>query len=315
MLQIIQMAYMTAMMIGAAAFGIQVMTSVKNLCVDNNMVKSKSTTVFLGLILLFNFLDFMTVIFYGQLENGSIERMFILENLLSVAIAYSLVCMERDYAGEKRRNWVSVFFLVIAMLILWADMTYTSDRINVNVYLHLVLIVSLNAALLTVVSYFCFRSMKSILAKAENKKVAMYLTLCTVFLAVLCIIVTLSIVGSRTAFNPFRKDKEIYVIFWDSSQCHEHGARMDFLQDKQTGENRAETVEERIDRLASERGLSSREREIAFLLYKGKTNNEIADMLFLSSNTIKVHTSNLYRKLGGQHQNAGCWRSQRRRRR
>lgn len=51
----------------------------------------------------------MTVIFYGQLENGSIERMFILENLLSVAIAYSLVCMERDYAGEKRRNWVSVF--------------------------------------------------------------------------------------------------------------------------------------------------------------------------------------------------------------
>lgn len=41
MLQIIQMAYMTAMMIGAAAFGIQVMTSVKNLCVDSNMVKSK----------------------------------------------------------------------------------------------------------------------------------------------------------------------------------------------------------------------------------------------------------------------------------
>ena len=74
--------------------------------------QSKSTTVFLGLILLFNFLDFMTVIFYGQLENGSIERMFILENLLSVAIAYSLVCMERDYAGEKRRNWVSVFFPV-----------------------------------------------------------------------------------------------------------------------------------------------------------------------------------------------------------
>lgn len=298
MLQIIQMAYMTAMMIGAAAFGIQVMTSVKNLCVDNNMVKSKSTTVFLGLILLFNFLDFMTVIFYGQLENGSIERMFILENLLSVAIAYSLVCMERDYAGEKRRNWVSVFFLVIAMLILWADMTYTSDRINVNVYLHLVLIVSLNAALLTVVSYFCFRSMKSILAKAENKKVAMYLTLCTVFLAVLCIIVTLSIVGSRTAFNPFRKDKEIYVIFWIALNAMNMVLVWTSCKTNKTGENRAETVEERIDRLASERGLSSREREIAFLLYKGKTNNEIADMLFLSSNTIKVHTSNLYRKLG-----------------
>ena len=143
------------------------------------------------------------------------------------------------------------------MLILWADMTYTSDRINVNVYLHLVLIVSLNAALLTVVSYFCFRSMKSILAKAENKKVAMYLTLCTVFLAVLCIIVTLSIVGSRTAFNPFRKDKEIYVIFWIALKA------MNMV-----------------------------------LVWTSCKTNKIADMLFLSSNTIKVHTSNLYRKLG-----------------
>lgn len=154
------------------------------------------------------------------------------------------------------------------------------------------------SALLTVVSYFCFRSMKSILAKAENKKVAMYLTLCTVFLAVLCIIVTLSIVGSRTAFNPFRKDKEIYVIFWIALNAMNMVLVWTSCKTNKTGENRAETVEERIDRLASERGLSSREREIAFLLYKGKTNNEIADMLFLSSNTIKVHTSNLYRKLG-----------------
>ncbi len=298
MLQIIQMAYTVAIMIGAVAFGIQVMASAKNLCVDNNMIKCRSTSVFLGLILFFNFLDFITVIFDGQIATGSIERMFILENLLSVAIAYSLVCMERDYAGEKQKNWVGIFFLVIAMLILWADITYASELIEININLHLVLIVSLNAALITVVSYFCFKSMKHILAKEENKKVAMYLTLSTVFLTVLCIIVTLSIVGSRTSFYPFRKDKEIYAIFWLALNAMNVVLVWTSCRMAKPVENRDETVAERIERLANERGLSSREREIAFLLYKGKTNNEIADILFLSSNTIKVHTSNLYKKLG-----------------
>ena len=34
------------------------------------------------------------------------------------------------------------------------------------------------------------------------------------------------------------------------------------------------------------------------LLYEGKNNNEIADTLFVSTNTVKVHASNLYKKLG-----------------
>ena len=65
------------------------------------------------------------------------------------------------------------------------------------------------------------------------------------FLAVLCIIVTLSIVGSRTAFNPFPLQGQgdicdilialnamNMVLVWTSCKT------------KQTGENRAETVEE-----------------------------------------------------------------------
>ena len=44
--------------------------------------------------------------------------------------------------------------------------------------------------------------------------------------------------------------------------------------------------------------LSQREREIAELIYQGKNNKEIAAILYLSPNTIKVHASNLYRKLG-----------------
>lgn len=43
--------------------------------------------------------------------------------------------------------------------------------------------------------------------------------------------------------------------------------------------------------------LSEREKEVLVLLAAGHTNAEIADKLFVSSNTIKTHLSNLYLKL------------------
>ena len=44
-------------------------------------------------------------------------------------------------------------------------------------------------------------------------------------------------------------------------------------------------------------GISTRELEVLDLLAKGYSNQEIADLLFVSLNTIKTHISNLYAKL------------------
>jgi DNA-binding NarL/FixJ family response regulator len=44
--------------------------------------------------------------------------------------------------------------------------------------------------------------------------------------------------------------------------------------------------------------LSDREREILKLIAEGKTNREIADLLFLSVKTVQAHRANLMRKLG-----------------
>jgi DNA-binding CsgD family transcriptional regulator len=43
--------------------------------------------------------------------------------------------------------------------------------------------------------------------------------------------------------------------------------------------------------------ISSREFEVLKLMAKGYSNKEIADELFISINTVKTHTSNLYSKL------------------
>jgi two-component system, NarL family, response regulator LiaR len=49
---------------------------------------------------------------------------------------------------------------------------------------------------------------------------------------------------------------------------------------------------------ASELGISPREEQVLKLIAAGHSNQEIADELFLSLNTIKKHTSTLFRKLG-----------------
>jgi LuxR family maltose regulon positive regulatory protein len=44
--------------------------------------------------------------------------------------------------------------------------------------------------------------------------------------------------------------------------------------------------------------LSEREIEVLQLIAEGLTNREIASRLFLSLNTVKAHTRNIYGKLG-----------------
>lgn len=48
-------------------------------------------------------------------------------------------------------------------------------------------------------------------------------------------------------------------------------------------------------------GLSEREAEVLALITAGRTNAEIADLLYLSVNSIKTHIRNLYRKIGVSH--------------
>ena len=52
------------------------------------------------------------------------------------------------------------------------------------------------------------------------------------------------------------------------------------------------------NRTALAEPLSEREVEVLQLIAEGLTNPEIAARLFLSLNTVKVHTRNIYGKLG-----------------
>ena len=55
----------------------------------------------------------------------------------------------------------------------------------------------------------------------------------------------------------------------------------------------------RVPRAADRRlDLSAREQEVCELLAEGRTNQEIANMLFISLSTTKVHVKHIFEKLG-----------------
>lgn len=58
------------------------------------------------------------------------------------------------------------------------------------------------------------------------------------------------------------------------------------------------SIDERCDELAEKAHLTERETDIMKLLCKGRTKGYIAETLFISENTVKSYTKNLYAKLG-----------------
>lgn len=64
------------------------------------------------------------------------------------------------------------------------------------------------------------------------------------------------------------------------------------------GEERKQLLAEKRRRIAAERGLSKREQELFDLMACGCDRQAIQDRLFISKNTVKTHTRNIYAKLG-----------------
>lgn len=60
---------------------------------------------------------------------------------------------------------------------------------------------------------------------------------------------------------------------------------------------RQSDTSERIEEICSQFKLTPREKELIELIYSGKSNREIADMLFLSESTVKTHIYNIFRKM------------------
>jgi len=66
-----------------------------------------------------------------------------------------------------------------------------------------------------------------------------------------------------------------------------------------------------LDALLAKTGISRREYEVLDLMARGLTNQEIADKLFISLNTVKTHAANLFVKLDAKRRTQAIERAKR----
>lgn len=84
----------------------------------------------------------------------------------------------------------------------------------------------------------------------------------------------------------------------DAENAAEAG-KAEKMPQKSAAENRSyEEIWNDFLRACEGHGLSERELEVAWLLYKGRTNRQIGEELFIAETTVKKHVSHIYEKMG-----------------
>ena len=103
-----------------------------------------------------------------------------------------------------------------------------------------------------------------------------------------------------------RKPLDFTIIFWLAVNIATiyfvyHDV---FAKAYNTGENQDDdhnmapvfVLDDRLEEMKEEYGMTNRETDILKLIYQGMSNNEIADELFISKSTVKSHIYNTFRK-------------------
>lgn len=294
---IIELGYVLTLLIGVACFTVHITAREKNL-ITAAIIKQKSMTMFLTMILSLNISDFLVFYLESDISAAFISIIYIVENVLEVGLCYAMICMERDFAGGHNPRWLAVLFVSIVILMVYGDAVYSTGGHEAEESAYVAGMLLLNSIPIILMGYFGLRYWALGRGKKHIKKLDIQMFLYNLFCTIVCVVSTISLIDSRTSSDYFMNDEAIYVVFWFIFNLINLVFLWSFCEVNNEENKAVLTDEERLEKIAEQYGLSEREREIAKLMHKGKNNKEMAELLFLSPNTVKVHASNLYRKLG-----------------
>lgn len=99
-----------------------------------------------------------------------------------------------------------------------------------------------------------------------------------------------------------REPMDLTIIFWliigiTSLVYVYRRIFLDTFDQTDTEESSKKDINERIEEVCMQYKLTPREKEFIELIYSGKSNKEIAEILFLSESTVKTHIYNIFRKM------------------
>ncbi len=298
MLKYVELIYIFTIFISVAAFSIHITARLKQLSANSQVIKLRSTTRFLLTVLLFNFSDFLIIYLSKMDDDIDISAIYVFENVLEIALCYFLICIMREYLGEEVPRTVDNAFILIAVALIYADGIYEwPDRGLDGIYFRTML--AINAVPVLILIYYSIESWRKSKRSSSAMEVSdYYLLTYNIFCIMLSIVCIGANADAQTYVHFFSHSQEAYVIMWlIFNVLNFVFVWKTILVDERTEYERETSTEECMRRIAEAYGLSDREAEIGRLIYDGMSNSDISELLYISLNTVKAHTSNLYRKL------------------
>ena len=287
------------MFIGVAGFAVHLTVRIKDLGGTSKLAKQKSTTAFLSTVLLMNLCDFLRLFLTSTIGMSNLEWIYVAENVLEVAVVYTVIFMEKEYLGKSMPKFSKAFFALVAMLILYLDVMHDwGGNEKDKTYFVLMILINLPPIIMLATESVLFcKETESPEKRRTNGYIGDFTGLC-VFLCVIC---TMSNADQQMRHRFFLHSEEIYEVIWLIFNVTTYA----FIWKTINNEDpvaliKQISLEEKLTTLKRDCKLSDREVEIARFIYEGKNNKDIASAMYLSPNTIKVHASNLYRKIGAE---------------
>lgn len=294
----IGLGYIATIIIGVSALVVQITAKEKKLRANSRMMLQNSMTVFLTLIFVYNFCDFLTIFLADVLEETAIQWIYVFENVLEIVFLYVLLDIERRMAGCRKPKWLDIAFVIVGMCVLFGDSIHSFGAIYPDEFFYAMTMLTLNMIPILFLAFLGRKYLKTF-KQTEGTRAYINMLIYNAVCVFLCIVSTVTIIDQRTKYD-FVVDEEIlYVIFWlVFNTVNMIFVWESFFITAEAGPEQDRLNQNSVEELFARYALSEREREIALYILNGKNNKEIATEMFLSPNTIKVHASNMYKKLG-----------------
>lgn len=298
MFKIAEFAYLLSMILSVAAFAVHLTVKLKGLSATSSLAKQTSTTFFLLFILIFNISDYVIIYFGNMLTGTAVNWLYVFQNILEVGLVYALIYMEAEFSDSGLPRAVDFIMAAVIMILIYFDGIFDwKGSENETVYFRLMILI--NAVPIIILAVFSVIYLRKYSKENKDRRILGYFVAFILASIVLCIVSTATNADLQTSHHFIEHSREIFefiwfmfniltfVFVWRTVSINTADDSLNILTD-----------EEMFDLVRTEYKLSERENEIAKLLYIGKNNKAIADELCLSPNTVKVHASNLYHKLG-----------------
>lgn len=289
MVHVIVFAYIFTILIGASAFTVQWLA-------DKGRQEKSFTAMkpFIVMLLLMNLYDF--VIYYsGNVMRYANANLLISvgDGLIAVLVFFWLrACAEVcGLPQDSRYIRAAGRYLIVYMAVWFVSIAFFREQYWVRLIVDVPLFLLLLAGGASYIS--------SAAKKSGQKNLILYITVITLFIGANYITYYISETGLVS--DPHEGLMNITIFFWLIINAANMVLlyKRDFSRRYLEAQNASDVmpVEEALAAVRKKFALTKRETEILAQLYEGKSNTQIAELLFISESTVKAHIYNLFRKM------------------